>query len=433
MKNLSLITAGLMAIGLVSTASATTTYYITGSSAYRGNVNAALLAGGSALGLDGASVTVPSTAYGVNASSLVFSNTISGNPILIKTSFTGSEAGIASLVGANGTTLIDPTTANANAPIPGTPLPTFLGDNGTSTGANAGTHSPDLAMADTSQNVSRTTTPTLNTVGGAPVGIVQFVWMKGTNVSQVNYSHLANLTIPQLNVLFGAGQLDLSFFTGVSDDYGTTIKLVGRNYGSGTRVNCLIESLYGITKSVSQFAPNPTYAANGSLNKVGISTSLTESSFVNIGNDGYDSGGGVANTLFSTGTFACIPVGYIGLVDATTTVSGVSLTGSALTGNISSGIEGGYSFPNPQVLTLNGVAYSDQAIVNGAYDYYGHEHMYSGAFSNPNAVTFGGKLFTVLQSTLTGGVNGIPIVDLEADRPSEGDTGFVTPGYTATN
>ncbi len=432
MKKLSLITAGLMAAGLVSsfgdTFGAFQTYYITGSSAFRGNVNNAVKNDGIALGLDSASSTVIGTAFSVNASQLVFSNTISGTPVLIKTDFTGSEAGIASLLNV---TLIDPTPANANAPIPGTPLPTFFDDQGLAT-AQA-THLPDIALADTSQTVSQTKTPALNTVGGATLGIVQFTYMKGAPNSQANYTHLVNLTTPELNILLSSGSVDLSFVTGVSDDFGTPLKLVGRNFGSGTRVNQLIESLYGVGKQVSQFAANPTYAANGVLNKPGIVTTLTEAQFVNIGNDGYDSGGGVGNVLGSTGSFTGIPVGPIGLVDATS-IPGITLAGSAITGNATSGFENGFSAaPGGQFLSLNGVFYSDQAIINGAYDYYGHEHMYTSSGSQANAVTFAGKLFTDLQSSLTGGTSGIPVADLFADRPADGDTGFVAPNYAVEN
>jgi hypothetical protein len=432
MKNLSLITAGLLAVGLVSAASATETLYITGSSAYRGNVNNSLKNDGTALGLDSNTSTVIGAAYSTTASSLVFSNTISGGtPILIKTAFTGSEAGIASLLDV---TITDPTPGFPAAPLKNTPLPTFLSDAGTSSGTGSGTHAPDIAMADTSQTVSLTKTPALTVVGNAAVGIVQFVWMKGTNNSQVSYAHLQNLTLPQLNVLLSAGQLDLSFFTGVSDDFGTTIKLVGRNFGSGTRVNCLIETLYGVGKSVSQYAANPTYAANGVLNTPSTVTSLTEAQFVNIGNDGYDSGGGVAAILGSTGSFTCIPVGYIGLVDATS-IAGVTLGGSAITGSTAAGWENGFFAPSGgQFLTLNGVAYSDQAIINGAYDYYGHEHMLvNSSTSQADGITLAGKLFTDLQNSLTGGINGIPIADLYADRPADADSGFVTPLYTAAN
>jgi hypothetical protein len=429
MKNLSLITAGLLAVGLASSANATETFYITGSSAYRGNVNNALKNDGIALGLDNANSVVIGAAYSTTASSLVFSNSISGTPVLIKTAFTGSEAGIASLLDR---AIIDPTPANANAPLPNTPLPTFLGDDGL-TGDQA-THLPDIAMADTSQAVSLTKPPTfaaLNEVGGAPVGIVQFTWMKGTNNGQANYSHLTNLSIPQLNVLLSAGELDLSFFTGISDDFGTTIKLTGRNFGSGTRVNELIEALYGTGKAVSQFAANPTYAANGSLNKAGTVNNLTSAQVVNIGNDGYDSGGGTAGVLGSTGTFTNMWVAPIGLVDATSIVdvalSGSTITTNAITGNIENGF---LAAPGGMFLSLNGVYYSDQAILNGAYDYYGHEHMYTSASSQANAVTFAGSLFNDLQNSLNGGIFGLPIADLSADRPSDGDTGFVTPTYT---
>src|SRR5579863_2819669 len=141
MKNLSLITLGLVAAGLVSSASAqTATVYITGSTAYRANVNKALKAGGSPF--SGASVNI-GAAYADGASQLVFSNNIGSTPILIKTDFTGSEAGIASLAGV---AVPDNVPGQPNANLPGTPTPTFLSDAGTATGAGSGTHAPDIAM-----------------------------------------------------------------------------------------------------------------------------------------------------------------------------------------------------------------------------------------------------------------------------------------------
>jgi hypothetical protein len=429
MKKISLITVGLVAVGLVSTASATETLYITGSTAFRANVNNSLLNDGTALGLGSATSTVIGTAYSSGGSSLVFSNTLSGNPILIKTAFTGSEAGIASLLDR---AILDPTPGFPSAPLPNTPLPTFLGDDGTSTGPNNGTHLPDIALADTSQSVSLSKTPTLNIVGGTTLGIVQFAWLKGANNGQANYAHLSNVTLPQLNVLLGTGSLDLSFFTGTSSDFGTTIWLTGRNYGSGTRVNALIDTLYGYGNSVVQYAANPTYAANGVLNKAATVNNLAENQIKPIGNDGYDSGGGVAGVLGSTGTFTSLPVGYIGLADATS-IAGVALGGGVITGTYAGGFSGGFTAPvGGQFLTVNGVAYSDQAIINGAYDYYGHEHIFTSSSSQADGVTLAGKLFTDLQNSLTGGVQGIPLGDLYSDRAGGADTGFDTPEYSVT-
>ncbi len=235
MKNLSLITAGLIAVGLVSSASAQSVVRITGSTAFRANVNKALKAG---TGVFTAAPTVTGTAYADGASQLVFTGNdiTSGSPLVIKTSFTGSEAGIAALADVGVPNNVGGIQPPAN--LPGTPQPTFL-DTATGLTAND-VSSPDIALADTSQAVSLTQGH--GVVDKGIVGVIQFVWMKAKNNGQPNWSHLSNVTIPELNVLLPDGAQDLSFFTGNPADFGSPIIAIGRNKGSGTRVNTLIET-----------------------------------------------------------------------------------------------------------------------------------------------------------------------------------------------
>ena len=416
MNKYSLITAGLVAAGVASSASAQTVVRITGSTAYRANVNAVLLAG---TGIFDHAPTVIGAAYSAGASQLVFSNTISGSPVLIKTSFTGSEAGIASLVNV---AVPNNVSGQPNANLPGTPKPTFLDNTGTT--AND-VSSPDIAMADTSQAVSLTQAPGIADKG--IVGVVQFVWMKGKNNGQANWAHLSNVTIPQLNVLLAAGQQDLSFITGATADVGTPVAVFGRNKGSGTRVNTLIEALYGVGKAVKQYAVSPTYTA-GVLNRPPATTPINDAAITLISNDGYDSGGGVANTMLMTaggGTLTTIPIGYLGLNDAN---SVQALVG---TGTGTAAPTGG------QYLTLNGVNYSDQAISNGAYDFWGHEHILTGPFTSATGQTVASALVSKVAASAAGGTSGYPYIPYNgsnpttatmfADRPAGGDSGFVSP------
>jgi hypothetical protein len=410
MNKLPLLTAALIAAGLVSSATAQTVVRLTGSTAYRANVNAALHAG---TGIFDAAPSNLGPAYSAGANQLVFSGNISGNPVLVKTSFTGSEAGIASLVNVS---VPNNVSGQPQANLPGTPQPSFLANDGS---AGPDVSSPDISMADTSQAVSLTQDSRVHDVG--IIGVVQFVWMKGKNNGQANWAHLSNITIPQMNVLLSGGKQDLSFFTGNGGDFGTPVVAFGRNKGSGTRVNTLIQALYGVGKAVQQYAVSPTYNS-GVLVTAASSTPINDGAIVNIGNDGYDSGKGVAQTLLMTGgggTLTTIPIGYLGLGDAIT-VQPLLNDGSA----------NAAAPANGQYLTVNGVLYSDQAINNGSYDHWGHEHVLTGPFTSATGATFASRLKSALPTFAAGGSSGLPYnlnVTMFADRPAGGDTGFVTP------
>jgi hypothetical protein len=430
MNKLPLVTAALVAAGLVS-ANAQTVYRITGSTAYRANVNAALKAG---TGIFDAAPTVVGTAYAAGASQLVFSGTISTVATVIKTSFTGSEAGIAAL-GNNG---VDNTqSGQPTANLPGTPMPVYL-DTATGLVKSDSTSNSDIAMADTSAVVSLTVNN--GAVDQGICGVVQFTWMKGLNNSQAGWSDLVNVTIPQLNILLKAGVQDESFITGLQADVGTSIGVVGRNKGSGTRVNTLIETGYANTANatVVQYAMSPTYAAGVLVNAVNT-TVFSDAGWTLIHNDGFDSGSGVAATLemAKSGTTAPthIPIAYIGLNDANNvqaiTVGAYAITGGPTIANAGSVTGTG---AQSQYLSLNGVYYSDEKISNGAYDFWGHEHILTGGNSQTGAAALAGHIKTAVAALATGGLNGYPYVTtvggtqtMFADRPGGADTGFVTP------
>jgi hypothetical protein len=412
MNKLPLITAALVAAGLVSSASAQTVVRITGSTAFRANINRALKAG---TGIFDAAPTVVGTTYADGASKLVFSGTISTAPVIIKTSFTGSEAGIAALANV---AVPNNVPGQPAANLPGTPKPTFL-DTVTGLTAND-VSSPDISMADTSQVVSLTQGG--GVVDKGIVGVVQFVWMKAKNNGQPGWSKLSNVNIPQLNVLLGSGAQDISFLTGNLADAGNLVAVVGRNKGSGTRVNTMIQALYGVGKSVIQYAVNPTYTS-GVLVNASAATPINDSAIKAIANDGFDSGSGVANTLNMTaggGALTTIPIGYLGLNDAI----GVQ----ALNADGVSAPSGG----SQQYLTVNGVAYSDNAISVGAYDHWGHEHVLTGSFTSATGQTVATALVAQIPVQTTGGIFGIKYITsganqtMFADRPAGGDTGFVS-------
>jgi hypothetical protein len=306
MKCNQLITAALLSLGLISAASASstatiggTTYtvvYITGSTAFRANVYTAV----NGYVFD-AAPTYQVASGSVSGSTSVYNayGTIGGAPYLLSFDFTGSEAGIAALENLSAgipNAYNNSLGNNSAAVLPGTPLPQgFVNPNNVT--ATVSGIVPDLALADTSQAVSLSSTKAALTDYGI-VGVIPFEWVKGYNSTGSSFSSwndLTNVTQPQLTYEL-AGAQKASFFTGNPADT-AKVYLVGRNKGSGTRVNTLLDTYYGVNVGVVQYAQaNATYVS-GALTFGSITPITSVSSLVKVSNDGFDSGSGVAKTL----------------------------------------------------------------------------------------------------------------------------------------
>ncbi|HWD91539.1 MAG TPA: hypothetical protein VG938_04235 [Verrucomicrobiae bacterium] len=351
MKKLAFATLALIAAGFVTEAGAANAIYFTGSTAFRGNAYNVLSASTTGGGVWDATpdVATRGNATASKGSDMLFHGNISGVETFISCHWSGSEAGLASV--AN-TTVPNPPNGN----IPGAPA-TFLKTDGSvaytqvSSGATgseleATTRQGDLALADTSSAVSLTSTYPFASFG--TVGIVPFTWMKNTNSTpNASWSALSNITHDQARVLLTFPQ-PAAFFTG-NPAHTSYVYPVGRNKGSGTRVNTLADVGYGITTPVVQFSI-------GGLPFTGGLTLNEED------NNGYESGGDVAKALGVDGSCqqtdpnfggtGWLAVGYLGTSDA-----------AALA-------------VSPYWLTLNGVLESDGAVEEGQYSFWGNEHLY---------------------------------------------------------
>lgn len=363
------ITAALLALGIVSRASADNVVYLTGSTAFRSVVYQVLHnnSGDTNAVFDGGTVTEAefgSSQAGANY--MLFHGNINGTPTYINCAWSGSEAGIASAANVtiqnqdrNGNTIplagSPETWIRADGSIPMTGL---QGSAPTSGQLETSSRQADLAQADTSQAVSLTP-PVPNTstalVNYGTEGIVTFTWAKNYNTQpSTAYTNFKNITIEQAYVTL-SGPQPAGFYTGNAADNSESVYMVGRNKGSGTRANALADTGYGTTRQVQQFSigggVDPTDPANGNL------------ILAYENNNGYESGGGVAAALgidgscqqtdpFS-GNTGWIAIGYLGVNDA--------LKAPLTTANW---------------LTLDGVMESDGAITQGQYSFWGHEHLY---------------------------------------------------------
>jgi hypothetical protein len=222
------------------------------------------------------------------------------------------------------------------------------------------------------------------------VGIVNFMWMKGKNSAPAttSWGHLVNITHPAAQTCIQAGAEPPRFFTGNASDPNTdSVIIVGRNIGSGTHVNQMLDLALKTTVPVDQFAINSTYSASGVLTQNGV-ISFHDTDVLEVGPDGFDGGGSVGACLKCDGTGSSfIPIGFLGIADAI----GLPIhTGGAEAGGA-------------VILTLDGVTESNGAVENGQYTAWGHENLYGkhGQLTTDPGGIVGAHLFSGLPATLT--------------------------------
>lgn len=338
-----LMTAGA-ALAFVGMASAQTTVRITGSTAFRKATQIAIL---HLMGSTDGS-TLPSGTYGYSgtgglssANASAFIGMISGQSVIVSCSWSGSAHGVQSVAGGFQSPYL-PTSDYATFTASGKggyADPTVSGNPGDN-------ELSDINMSDTYQSTSPFN-GTFNTVTYAhesdtPVGVVTFEWV----ASHAAPSTLTNIT-PELAqaTWVGFGNCPLALYTGNSADQQTLVYATGRDADSGTRLNAFSESGIGGQTAVVQYDPSQptgTVYADETINGIAYTG----------GNGGESSGGKLATKMGNNNTD--IYVSYLGISDAATLLSA--------------------PFPG-KVLTWNGVAYSDAAIQQGQYTFWGYEHL----------------------------------------------------------
>ena len=390
MKITNKIAAALLGLGIAHQASADPVVYLTGSSAFRATTYASLNDNSGPVngGVFDAGTMTRAT-YGSGSASgssyMIFHGNISGSGVYINCAWSGSEAGIASAcnvslnnVDRNGNTIAlagsPETWLNATNPIilAAIAAGSVISTNPSSASGlyEASSHGADLSQADTSQSVSWTprvpsTTTDLHDYGVE--GIVTFTITKNNQIGNSGsgiptgasneWAHVSNVNLDQMCTLLSGGVLPAGFFTGNAADSDFTVYAVGRNLGSGTRMNMLSDSTYGGKKAVQQFSIG--YGVNEPA-----TTSLV---LTNEGNGGYESGGGVAKALGITGSCqqadpfnggtGWFALGYLGPSDALNTAN-----------------NGGE--PTNCWVTVGGFPSNNGTIENGQWWLWGHEHLY---------------------------------------------------------
>ena len=364
---------GVLALGLTAAAQADVTIYLTGSTACRNAVYAAIHGSMFAPGFK--EVTYGnSTAAKCNQ--MLWSGTVSGisGTTTIKAAWSGSVGGIASVtLATNSTSFPNGSIAAGNYPNTTTSNPG--GDGLVNPYEAAPGHPAHICMADNFQSSSLFTSPIL---GDDNVGVIEFKWCK--NAGSISDSHWANLTNISDEVIRTvlAGPVKLSVFTSVTADT-NYVYAIGRNNDSGSRVQAFGDSGYGIQSSCVQFAVSNS--VSGAFPSV-----FPDDSFGTGGNSGYASGGDVANAAGTAGSASATDpnfaqtgwygVSYLSIGDSATLIG-----------------KGGAE------LTYNGVPFSDQAVREGRYTFWGNEHVLSTPGLSGDLLTVKNDLVKLLNGT----------------------------------
>lgn len=262
------------ALAVISTAANAQTFYnVTGATAFRTATINSIIAGYGGLGAVG---IVHSGAAGAQtgANAISFNGTFAGIPnTTIRCRFSGSTEGIRDLVGT-----IVPGTPNdifvyPDASIPAAGTITALNQNSNPVGANVAVK-PDVAFSDVQQNNSPYRFPLLGP-GDSRVGVVTFVFAK----SEGSSPNLTNVTAQAWRAALSSNRgVPLNVFTGLAADQSGRVLATGRNDGSGTRAVYLIETGYGVSRTVNQFK----LAADG-FNGVGAGVGGTAAGGIGTG------------------------------------------------------------------------------------------------------------------------------------------------------
>ncbi|MGH8047992.1 MAG: hypothetical protein ACREKL_12170 [Chthoniobacterales bacterium] len=369
MKITHILAAGAVALATIGMASAQTVITITGSSAYRSSVHKAIIniLGGTVTPGTPNTATLPSAggnggfAYAnasdfTAANSATFRGYLGGDntkEVIIKTSWTGSAAGIQTVA-----------STDSLFTVRVLPAATVLATGGTAGVADATNTSnpadlvlPDIAMADNRQVATPFTgSPAVidgnnyTTLTATKVGVVPFQFVKSKGASAA----ITNITPQIARALWtGNGKLPLSFFTGVAADSSTFIYATGRDGDSGTRISCFAETGVGITSGVQQYDCNLelTVAPLGTA-KLYAAQTVNGISY-ELGQGGEKSGGTLAGTTkMGANGLSNSYIGYMSTGDATTLAN-----------------NGGAA------LTYNGVAFSLTAVREGQYTFWGFEYL----------------------------------------------------------
>lgn len=340
---------GVLTVSVATMATAQQYVYLTGSTAARSIVDATIQdTTGNGVFDSGSSLTVvyQGGATSAKSSYVNYRGTMGGADTILKCHWSGSEGGIADLVGGTEQFLDDAAATGGTGPYVASPV--------------------DIAMADNSTIYSKN--PGASVVG-KKIGIIGFKWV----LEKGSAAAITNVNDSGIRVALLGGNVKAALFTGNPADT-TRVFVTGRNNNSGTRVNAFGDSGFGIFSSPSQIQVNP----NGSMVDQGGGTY--------VGDYGYDGGGSVATQM----GYDLSQATSVDVAPGGDNVSHFSVIAYVGTGDAGTAVSNG-----GKELAYNGIAYSLQNVANGLYTFWGNEYVYRKSTVSTQAST----AFTKLSST----------------------------------
>ena len=357
----------------VSAAMADVTIDITGATAFRAAANNAII---NALGgADTVQYAFTGT-QGISGSNrAIFKGTFPGisGVTTIRTSWSGSAAGVAAVANATAVQLLVENT------------PVAVGGKNLSAGETTFTTAvAKFAFSDVAQAATPTPTPALD---GTEVGVVPFVFL----VNDGAPAGITNVTDQLMQGVYKTGFLPVSMFTGNPADTGVVVG-TGRNNGSGTRITILAETGFGFDNTLIQYQASVDTVndqiAEGSL-------ILFQNGGVEEPNFGYSSNSFVRDILSakSDAHFPGVTIfSYLTLSDAT-----AAQTNGA------------------RWLTYNGVPYTEDNLKNGSYSLWGYQWFYNTTGLSGEETTFKNGFVAGIPAGLQPSA-GFPIPDMNVER-----------------
>jgi hypothetical protein len=374
------VSAVALGLGLASAAHAQvssgyTPIFITGSTAFRAQIFAALTDLGLTVQQSGTSGNNSFTFQGTVANNAGLGLTFlsAGTKLEVLCDFSGSAEGIQTIIQSTPTTYLNAGASGA----------------GSFTQNGADFAFSDVAQASTpvSPSVTGVTLKEIQTAADAAsapfTGMAVQPFTFAVNKTAAN-AGINNITPQQFLDLYRVGTLDECFFTGVAPG-SAKVTAVGRYNLSGTRITSILDDGGLTANSLVQYALSPGSGQTPGLHN-GDSSAPTGSAWVNVGNDGYFTGGNVGLAL-ANGASAPAAIGYIGFSDA----QGKFGTSGAVPIK--------WQGENPGALG----AWNITGLENGSYGFFTYERLYE----NPADVgtsydsKYGPDLITAIQYEIT--------------------------------
>lgn len=426
------ISALSLSLGMaVAAQAANTPVYITGSTAFRGQIFNALandmhLTANSGDAGGNNSFTFTGTPSDVNSVGL--DSTVTSTPVNVYCTFSGSAEGTQALI--NGTTQVN---------------------NYESVGGGTFNHAGvDLAFSDVQQAVEPDANETQLTALQTPcdsqnppfngIAVQPFCFIANSNAATAGVSNMDSAHFTALyaggSVFAGAGTLPLGFFNNSAPST-NVVYAVGRYNLSGTRITAILDDGYDLSVGLNQYAlatnanapagvASTDHASPGGNNWV----QLTQVDANGFPTNGYFSGGNVGTAIHQSSLNNVPPaVGYISFSDATGKTD-------AAKGDAALLWNGEYAGSLTNSITHAPAAWNIAGVENGSYQFWSYEQLYVAPGEETTFVGahFGPGLILALQYEITHTTPRTACLESEMNVYRNGDGAPILPGtYTPCN